>query len=400
MNHPSPLNAKLICSIVVLTATSAFAQFHKSAGGLLVRDGYELVIAVDELDNARYLECDDEGSLYVARMRNGDIFKYADTDGDGDFDKATRFVDGRVGVSSLQFVDGWLWYGTADAVRKARDTNGDGVGDEEVDVLPPGSLPTGKGHNWRPVLLTNDTLYTSIGDEGNISIQADSERQKIWAFDLDGSNKRLFATGIRNTEKLRLRPGTDEIWGFDHGSDWFGRQIGDERGNQPITDLNPPDELNHYVQDGFYGHPYITGNRLPRYEYLELENIHELAAKTIPPEWLVGAHWACNGFTFIDPKINNATGAFPADHNGDIFVASHGSWNSTNKVGYTVARVLFDEGHPYGLLKIVSTVAQDGTTVLGRPVDCVQAPDGSIFFSCDYKGRVYRLRAVPEPVSE
>ena len=61
---------------------------------------------------------------------------------------------------------------------------------------------------------------------------------------------------------------------------------------QPITDNNPPDEMNHYVQDGFYGHPFIVGNRVPRYEYMDRADIVELAAKTIIPEWATGAHWA------------------------------------------------------------------------------------------------------------
>jgi glucose/arabinose dehydrogenase len=46
---------------------------------------------------------------------------------------------------------------------------------------------------------------------------------------------------------------------------------------------------------------------------------------------------------------------------------------------------------------LVKTVVQgpDGPRVLARPVDCVQAPDGSILFSTDLpKGRIYRIRYV------
>ena len=125
---------------------------------------------------------------------------------------------------------------------------------------------------------------TGVGDSGNITDELDSERQKIWRFDLDGSNKRLFVSGIRNTEKLRLRPGSNEIWGADHGSDNFGARLGERMGRrQPVTDWNPPDELNHYVEGGFYGHPFIVGDKLPRYEYREREDILDLAARTTPP---------------------------------------------------------------------------------------------------------------------
>ena len=48
---------------------------------------------------------------------------------------------------------------------------------------------------------------------------------------LKGKDKKLWCSGIRNTEKLVIRPGTDEIWGMDHGSDWFGKRSAIPRGN-------------------------------------------------------------------------------------------------------------------------------------------------------------------------
>lgn len=367
-----------------------------------VREGYRVSVAVDDVRGARFMAFDDQGTLYLTRPnlrkpdaqtrrdRTGQIDTFRDEDGDGVYEPMGTFVSERTTAHGIQFHDGWIWFTTSGGVHRARDVDADGVADDVVDVLT--GLPSG-GHWWRPILVAGDHFYTSIGDSGNITDERDTDRQKIWIYDLDGSNQRLFCTGIRNTEKLLLRPGTDEVWGFDHGSDWFGRDVGDSQGNQPITDLNPPDELNHYVQDGFYGHPFIVGDRLPRYEYLDRDDIHDLAAATIPPAWSVGAHWACNGWTFIDPALNQATGGLPADHEGDVFVATHGSWNSTQRVGYCVARVLFDDGEPYGLLKIVSTLDADGN-VRGRPADVVQAPNGDLLFSDDHSGRVYRIEYV------
>ena len=39
-------------------------------------------------------------------------------------------------------------------------------------------------------------------------------------------------------------------------------------------------------------------------------------------------------------------------------------------------------------------VLKDGTEVKGRPIDCAQAPDGSILISDDMANKVYRLRYV------
>lgn len=377
------------CALLIALSTTLAAtgpeDFH-------VRSGYRVTTAVESLEGARFLAVDDRGTLYVSRPRSGDIVAFTDRNADGVYERLGTFVEDRRLVHGLQFKDGWLWFSTSGGVSKARDLNGDGRADEVEDVLI--GLPSGGGHWWRSILVTDDRIYTSIGDEGNATDQQETDRQKIWSFALDGSDMALFCSGIRNTEKLRLRPGTDEIWGFDHGSDWFGKEIGDEQGNQPITDLNPPDELNHYVSGGFYGHPFIVGTRLPRYEYMDRPDIHELAAKTTPPEWCVGAHWACNGWTFIDPALNK--GQFPADHEGDIVVASHGSWNRSERAGYCVSRILFDGAKAYGLLKIVSTVSEDGQTVYARPVDVIQAPDGSLLFSDDYAGAVYRIEYVGE----
>jgi glucose/arabinose dehydrogenase len=386
--------------------------------GLRIRTGYRVNIAVPQVPGARFLEVDPAGTLYISRLRLGDIIACRDEDGDGVYERQTTFVADKPKVHGMCFRPdaagdgagsagrvaaggatvgggsrGWLWFATDGAVYKARDTDGDLVADEVIEVIPNGTLPVGGQHLWRCLLVTGDSIYTAIGDGGNISDQTATDRQKIWRYALDGSNKRLFASGIRNTEKLLMRPGTGELWGFDHGSDNFGMPLGEQApALQPITDLNPPDELNLYVEGGFYGHPFLVGDRIPRYEYKDRPDLHDWAQRTIAPEWKVPAHWATNGFCFIDPQRNRGPFGLPADHEGDILVACHGSWNSSTTVGYCVARVLFDDGKPYGMLKIVDALGADRGRIAARPVDCVQAYDGSILFSSDQPaGRVYRL---------
>jgi glucose/arabinose dehydrogenase len=360
--------------------------------GFYVRRGYEVRVVIRDLSDARFLEFDDRGTLYVSRPQRGEIAAFRAA-GEG-FERLGAFVTGKRSCHGMHFHDGWLWFTTSGGVHRARDTDADGKADEVVDVVT--GLPSG-GHWWRPVFVTPEGFFTSIGDSGNISDETGTDRQKIWRYAPDGESRVLFASGLRNTEKYRFRPGTAELWGFDHGSDWFGAPIGDSEGNQPITDLNPPEELNLYVKDGFYGHPFVVGTRLPRYEYRDRRDIHELASRTTPPEWSLPAHWACNGWTFIDPARNTGPGALPKEVEGDIFVAAHGSWNSSRPVGYCVARVLFDKdpasdraGRPYGVEKIVGCIDSSGR-VRARPVDCVQAPDGSVLFSSDDPGRVYRI---------
>ena len=363
-----------------------------------VRQGYEVTVALDRLDGARFMEIGPDGTLYISRPHAGDIVECRDGDGDGVYERMRQVLDEHGSVQAMQWHDGWLWFATSTQVWKTRST-GEGAR-EVVPVLM--DLPGGSGHWWRSLLVTDTHLYTSVGDSGNITDEPDSDRQKVWRYTLTGSDKTLWCSGIRNTEKLRFRPGTTEIWGVDHGSDWFGEKYGEsnEKG-MPITDLNPPDELNRYEQGKFYGHPFVAGNRVPRIEFREREDLIEIAGRTTPPEWCFGAHWAANSFTFVDPALNAKTGAFPADHAGDMFVACRGSWNRSEPAGYQVARVVFDKdpvlgGHPCGLQSIVSTLTKNEAgefEALARPVDCVQAQDGSILFTSDAPvGRVYRIR--------
>jgi len=401
MNHLSSrlllvLGSLASATVAVAESTPAAAPAAADATsslsapkGITVRAGYEVTVAVEKLDNARFMEFDDKGTLYVSRPNIGDVLTFRDTNNDGVYEPLGTFASGLKQVHGLCFSDGWMWMSQSSSIHKARDTDGDGKADDTITVLK--NLPGGNGHWWRSLLVTNDTIYTSVGDSGNISDETNTDRQKIWRFALDGQRKTLFASGIRNTEKLRFRPGTTELWGVDHGSDNFGGPLGEKPGNQPVTDLNPPCEFNKYEQDKFYGHPFITGNRVPRYEFMKRPDLLDLAARTVAPEWSFGAHWAPNGFCFVDPAINDAKKQFPADHNGDAFVAFHGSWNRSDRAGYCIARVLFDDGRPYGLLKVVDGLPDPKGDAV-RPVDCVMAPDGSVLFSSDQPGRVYRLR--------
>lgn len=382
---------------LIVVAPSTAGTVGEGVPDFEVRRGYHVSVAADIGENTRFLEVSEDGTLFVSQPRPGRILALTDADGDGVYENRTTFVEGHDTAHGMDWHDGELWFTTSGAIHRAKDTDGDGAADDVVTVID--DLPEGGGHWWRSLCVTDDGhLFTSIGDSGNTTVDEyeGSDRQKIWRFNHDGSGKTLWSTGIRNTEKLRLRPGTDELWGADHGSDWFGRSLGEGDGDvgQPVTNRIPPEEFNHYVEGGFYGHPFIVGNGLPRYEFTERDDILELAAKTIVPEYEGGAHWANNGFTFM-------TGDRFADHpdgtmDGDAIIAYHGSWNRQPPEGYQVHRVLFDEvtGKPIGGFALVECLR--GPRRLARPVDAVAAPDGSVLWSCDMTNKVYRISPIEQ----
>lgn len=413
-----PLIALAVLSVAASAALAEEQDLHaapesmrgstgENVPAFAVRRGYRVELAADDLAEARFMVFGDNGTLYLSQPREEKVVALRDENDDGVFEKKTDFVTDQSNVHSMDFVDGWLWYtSSADgALRKARDTNGDGEADEVQTVIDPSrsesdGIPAGGGHAFRGVLVEPDQegggrVLITVSDPQNMTSELDTDRKTVFAFDLDGSNRRVFAKGIRNTEKLRHRIAadgseTDEVWGADHGSDNFGRAYGDNRESQPITDLNPPDELNHLEEGKFYGHPYLMADRTPRPEYVDRDDLHELAAKTVPAAWSYVAHSATNGFCFAGPKAAELFG--DESMTGDLFQAQHGSWNRSTPVGYSVNRVLFDEmtGRPYGELKIVDCHDSEGRPE-ARPVDCVEAPDGSILFTCDSTQRIYRI---------
>jgi glucose/arabinose dehydrogenase len=356
-----------------------------------VRPGYRVtrVVPNKALNGARFLQFSEDGkTLFVSDIENGAIYALRDPDESGLYKTITTFVKNKRSAHGMDWRDGWLYFSQASegSVSRARDTNNDGVADEVETILPKDSVPSGGGHPFEGLLVTDNAIYVTSSDPTNMTEDLNSDRKRIYVFDRDGKNKRTFVTGVRNVEKLRIRPGTTEIWGFDHGSDNFGRSFGEATArNQPITDLNPPEEFNKFVEGGFYGHPFIMGNGVPRPEFSSRKDIVELAAKTIQPDWLVHAHWSVLGFTFTTSDY------FGAANKGDVFFASHGSWNSVKPVGACVQRVMFDEvtGKPYGSETIVDCQGTDRRWA--RPVDCVEAPDGTIIFSSDEPPAVYRI---------
>lgn len=394
-NHRSPrplVNVLAAALVGVLASAFTPAQIVPSGPkgdgvpNFWVRPGFR-VDRMADVPNARFLEFGGGDTLFVARPAGGEIVTLR-RNAEGTFTRVAAFVSGVPELHSLQFRDGWLWFTGKGFVKRARDTDGDGVADEVVTVLA--GLPSGGGHSFRSLLVTDDAIYTSIGDSSNATDETNTERQKIWRFNLDGSAKTLFASGIRNTEKLRLRPGpggvlTDEIYGADHGSDGWGANLGEGNGRQPFTDVIPPDEFNRYEQGKFYGHPFVIGDRIPRFEYMNRSDIVSLGVATTIPAWKFGAHNAPNGFAFSSVLSNLST------FGNDAYVALHGSWNSTVKVGYGIQRVMFDTayGTPFGGQTMVSCL--EGQNVLGRPVDVVEDPNGGLLWTDDMTGRVYRL---------
>ena len=339
-----------------------------------------------KLPHIRFIQFSEDGkTLFISDndRTDGCIYALRDPDENGVFQTVTTFVKNKRSVQGMCMHDGWLYFSQAleGSVSRVKE---DGSGDVEV-VLPPKSLPTDGGHPYEGILVTDKEIYVTASDPQNFTEQIDTDRKKIYVFDLDGSNKRVFCTGIRNTEKLRSARARPKS-----GASIMARTILENSTAKPPArisrsrDLNPPEEFNHYVQDAFYGHPFIMGNGVPRPEFEKRPDIIQLADKTTEPDWLVHVHWAVLGYAFI-------TSDYFAGQKGDCWFCSHGSWNSVHPVGAVVQRLMFDDvtGKPFGSQTIVD--CYDGNRRWARPVDAAGGRDGTVIFSSDEPPSLYRI---------
>jgi glucose/arabinose dehydrogenase len=209
------------------------------------------------------------------------------------------------------------------------------------------------GHWTRDIVFSRDgkKMYVSIGSRSNDSDDAgEANRARVFEFNPDGTDQKVYACGIRNAVGIAFRPGTDELWMSTNERDELGDDL-------------PPDYISSVKPGGFYGWPWFyIGNHIdPHHKGQHLD----LASRVIAPDVLVQAHSATFNLCFYTGD------QFPAEYKGDVFAAFHGSWNRTRRTGYKIVRVPFDHstGKVLGEYEdfVTGFVARDGD-VWGRPV--------------------------------
>ena len=211
-------------------------------------------------------------------------------------------------------------------------------------------------------------LYVPVGAPCNICDPDPARYALISRIRPDGSGYEVFARGVRNSVGFDWDPRSGELWFTDNGRDMLGDEL-------------PSDELNHAPKpDMHFGYPYCHQGDSADPEFGRKRACSEFA----PPVVKLGAHVASLGMRFY-------TGAsFPAEYRNNIFIAEHGSWNRSKKIGYRVARVVVEGGR---VLKheVFAEGWLQGESVWGRPVDIEVMPDGSLLVSDDHAGVIYRI---------
>jgi glucose/arabinose dehydrogenase len=233
----------------------------------------------------------------------------------------------------------------------------------------------GRGHWTRSILFDarGEKFYLGIGSASNVSPGEPPMRAAINRFNPDGSGHEIFASGTRNPIGLRWYPGTQTLWAAVQERDLLGDDL-------------VPDYFAHVEQGAFYGWPYsyIGPNEDPRNKGLA----PDLVKKTVVPDVLLPSHVAVLDFAFYTGN------KFPAEYRGGAFLAYHGSWNRSKRIGYSVAFVPFKNGKPSGEPRDFLTgwmLSPDERDVWGRPVAVLELPDGSLLVTDDGGKKIWRI---------
>lgn len=317
--------------------------------------------------NAREMTLGAHGTLFVGSMGAGKVYAITPASDGTHADKVRTIAEGLRMPVGVAFKDGALYVSAVDRILRL-DAIESHLDDPPKPVIVTDKLPSDAAHGWRFIAFGPDgKLYVPIGAPCNICDKPGYAR--LTRMNADGSSVEDVAFGIRNTVGFDWQPGTQSLWFTDNGRDWLG-------------DDAPSDELNRVSRSGeHFGFPYCHQGDIPDPEF---GKGHPCSNYT-PPVLKLGAHVASLGMRFY-------TGTqFPAEYKNSIFIAEHGSWNRSRRVGYRVVNVRVNGARVTGSDVFLSGWLRPDQRVWGRPADVLVMPDGALLVSDDLAGAIYRI---------
>ena len=389
-----------------LPAPMATPSTRNSVSVVKPRDGTQLKVPagftvkpfITGLDKPRLMRVAPNGDIFIAESSSGRIrVLRPKPDGEGVAENKV-FASGLKQPFGIAFYPAqnpqWVYIANTDAVARFAYKAGDMEAAGKPETVAP-NIPV--GHHWtRDVVFSNDgkTMFVSVGSGSNVGENMDKlspdavkqavgdkplgtswgpeyERAAVLAFTPDGKDRRIYATGIRNCVGMAVDA---------KGVLWCSTN---ERGL--LGDDLVPDYITRVKEGAFYGWPwyYIGDNLDPRWKDTPRADLKD---KVTVPDILLQPHMASLQMMFYTGD------QFPAEYKGSLFAAEHGSWNRSKRTGYKIIRGIVKDGVPTGEYEdFVTGFVIDDSASWGRPVGVAQAKDGSLLFSEDGNGTIWRV---------
>lgn len=341
-----------------------------------IPEGYSaIVFYAGNLSKARFMAWSPDSVLHVANMNSGLVIALPDRNHDHIADTAIIAADNAFG-HDLKFYKKDMYVAEERKVIKFSDKDGDGIYETRaifIDSILPGKNQAGIGHNTRTIVFDEKRkkIYLSVGSSCNVC--RETERAKIYEFDINGKNRRVFASGTRNCVGMTMNPETGELWATNNGSDYLGNDI-------------PPEWIDVIRDGGFYGFPFAYGYQ----EYFDFL-AHEEYSKILPltaadsalvkkmqrPAALVQAHSAPMAIKFSNTSFR------PYDKG--TFVAYRGSWNREPPTGYKVVFLHYEQNKMTSVSDFITGFHSDSPNekLWARPVGVETDLRGTLYMSSD-----------------
>jgi len=318
-----------------------------------------------DVPNARSLALGEQGTLFVSNRKGRSVYAVVEQK-----DGSTRTIELLSGLKTpngIAFHDGDLFVAEIGRVIRYADIENnleDAPDGQVLDI----ELPSDRHHGWRYIGFgPDDHLYISIGAPCNICDEFGYAQ--IIRVNIDGTGRETYASGIRNSVGFTWHPTTGELWFTDNGRDMLGDDL-------------PACELNRAPRQGLhFGYPYCHAGEISDPKF----GAGRDCANFTPPVQKLGPHVAPLGVKFYTGDN------FPEQYHNQVFIAEHGSWNRSKKIGYRIMLVRLEGNRAVSYEPFAQGWLQN-ERVSGRPVDLIVLEDGSMLVSDDYSGKIYRIR--------
>jgi glucose/arabinose dehydrogenase len=327
--------------------------------------GFKIEVYASGIANARSLRLGDKGTLFVSNRLLDKVYAVVDKGGKRE---AKVIASGLDRPNGLAFHKGALYIAEGTKISKLENIE-DNLDNPPKPVVVYDDLPNHQSHGWRYIGIGPDNkIYINVGAPCNIC-EPPATNAQIRRLNLDGSGAEVVARGVRNSVGFDWHPVTKELYFTDNGRDWLSEDL-------------PEDELNRVTKIGqHFGFPYCHQGTFADREMGWGRSCEEFEK----PVALVGPHSAALGMRFYTGSM------FPSKYKNAIFIARHGSWNRTKKVGGDVIVAILNKDGSVKSQEPFLTGFLQNNAYSGRPVDVQVMKDGSLLVSDDYAGAVYRV---------
>jgi glucose/arabinose dehydrogenase len=333
---------------------------------LKVPKGFKVEVYASGIANARSLRLGDKGTVFVSNRTLDKIYAIVDKGGKREVKVLYKDLYRPNGIA---LHDGTLYIAELSQISKVEKIE-DNLDNPPKPTVIYSDLPKDEPHGWKYLTVGPDNkLYFNVGAPCNICLPPPTHAQ-IRRINLDGSNPEVVARGTRQIVGMDWHPTLKQLYFTENARDWLSEEL-------------PNDKLNRLTQPGKdnFGYPYCHQGNVPDPEFGWGHSCDEFTK----PVALLGPHAAPLGIKFYTGT------AFPSEYRGQAFIARHGSWNKSKKIGGDIVVAKLNKDGTLKSLDTFLTGFIENNNYVGRPVDLLVMKDGSLLISDDYAGAVYRV---------